>query len=98
MVGGTPASGNYDLTFSLFDAPTGGNQLGSTITVLSQTLSLGTFTVPLDFDFAPSQGDARWLQLAVRPAGQPSVYDLITTPGADARTLCHGRTLGRHHG
>lgn len=69
---GSPASGDYDFTFSLFDASSGGTQVGSTITALNQTLSIGTFTTLLDFGPTAFQGDARWLQIAVRPSGQPT--------------------------
>jgi len=72
VASGSPASGNYDFTFTLFDAATGGNQIGNTITALNQTLSIGTFTTVLDFGSSVFRGDARWLQIGVRPSGGPS--------------------------
>src|SRR5438034_242988 len=48
-VGGNPSNGQYDLTFALYDALSGGTQVGSTITMLNQTVTTGLFTVTLDF-------------------------------------------------
>src|SRR5438105_15491385 len=47
--GGSPANGSYDLQFTLYDASSGGNLVGGPLTVLSQTVPNGLFTVPLDF-------------------------------------------------
>jgi hypothetical protein len=106
VVSGSPASGNYDFTFTLFDAATGGNQVGSTITVLTQTLSVGTFTVVLNFLSNSFQGDARWLQIGVRPSGDPTFtvlsprqaitaapYALSLRPGAVINGASGGPTL-----
>jgi hypothetical protein len=67
--GANPASGQYDLQFTLFDAATGGNQVGSPVTVSNQTVSEGLFTVQLDFGASSFEGSNRWLEIAVRPAG-----------------------------
>ncbi|HET9496462.1 MAG TPA: hypothetical protein VFR15_19715, partial [Chloroflexia bacterium] len=67
--GGSPANGLYDFTFKLFDALAGGGQVGSTVSIGSQTVSQGLFTVQLDFGASVFQGSARWLEVAVRPAG-----------------------------
>src|SRR5688500_5547489 len=64
LVSGSPATGSYDLQFSLYDALTGPAQVGSTITVLSQTVTAGLFTVSLDFGAAAFAGQARWLEIA----------------------------------
>ena len=45
----TPANGTYDLTFSLFDAATAGNQLANTLTNAAVAVSNGLFTTSLDF-------------------------------------------------
>ncbi len=59
-----------DLQFSLFDAATGGAQVGATLTALNVDVQSGIFSVSLDFGSAAFNGDARWLQIAVRvPAG-----------------------------
>jgi hypothetical protein len=97
VLSGSPASGNYDFTFTLFDAATGGNQIGSTITVLTQTLSIGTFTVALDFGSSAFQGDARWLQIGVRPSGDPTFTVLsprqALTPAPYALSLRPGAVV-----
>ena len=67
----TPADGNYDFTFGLYDALAGGNQVGTTILVLNREVNDGYFTVVLDFGIKIFAGEARWLQISVRPNGAP---------------------------
>ncbi len=62
--GGTNANGTYTMTFKLYDAVSGGNQIGSTVTN-SPTLANGLFTVNLDFGAGAFDGNARWLEINV---------------------------------
>src|SRR5436853_7609481 len=62
--GGNPATGNYDLLFTLNDAVTNGNPAGPAQTNAAVTVSNGVFTVTLDFGDAAFNGDARWLEIA----------------------------------
>src|ERR1035437_6963960 len=66
--GANPANGNYDLTFSLFNATNGPGQVGSTYPTPNTTVSNGVFTVTLDFG-ANFPGADRWLEIAVRTNG-----------------------------
>jgi hypothetical protein len=66
--GGSPANGAHDFQFSLFTAASGGTQVGSTISQTT-TLTDGLFTVTLDFGATVFQGDARFLNIQVRPSG-----------------------------
>ena len=68
--GGSPASGSYDLQFSLWDASIGGNQLGSTQCSDNVTVANGLFTDTLDFG-AQFNGSARWLEIGVRADSTP---------------------------
>ncbi|MCL6475074.1 MAG: hypothetical protein K6U75_08500 [Firmicutes bacterium] len=72
---GIPASGNYDLQFSLWTAATGGLQVGSTITRIGVSVSNGVFTTELDFGNV-WDGNDRFLQIAVRPSGSGSYTTL----------------------
>ena len=74
--GSGPASGQFDLVFTLFDAASGANQIGSPITMTNQTVSSGLFNVTLDFGVGAFNGDARWLEVAVRPSGTGSFATL----------------------
>ena len=61
-----PLTGSYDLTFKLFDALTGGSQVGSSITKNAVLVSGGVFTAELDFGVAAiNTGQDRWLEVAV---------------------------------
>src|SRR5213593_2951286 len=67
--GGSPASGNYDLQFALFDSLSGGTQIGSTFSRSETPVSAGVFNVQLDFGVNAFPGADRFLELGVRPAG-----------------------------
>jgi len=66
---GNPASGNYDLTFSLFAASSGGSQVGATLTNAAVALANGLFTTTLDFGSEVFNGGALWVQIGVRTNG-----------------------------
>jgi hypothetical protein len=61
---GHAANGNFDLTFKLFDAVTGGAQVGSTITMLQFPVVNGAFTTDLDFP-GVFTGNQAWLEVMV---------------------------------
>src|SRR3954463_6405923 len=67
--GGTPANGNYDLQFALFDSATSGAQIGATQTVSNVAISGGIFTARLDFGANAFTGAARFLEIGARPSG-----------------------------
>lgn len=67
--GGTPANGNYDLQFALWDSLSGGSQVGSTQTVNTVAVSSGVFTVSLDFGASSFNGANRFLEISARPSG-----------------------------
>ncbi|MHC4479266.1 MAG: tail fiber domain-containing protein [Planctomycetota bacterium] len=64
---GSPAEGEYDFQFKLYDAPMDGNQVDGSVDVNEQWVSDGYFTVLLDFGCDVFNGDRRWLEAAVRP-------------------------------
>jgi hypothetical protein len=68
-----PVSGSYDFQFKLYDASSGGIQQGTTQTKSGVPVSGGLFTVN-DLDFGNQfDGNARWLEVWVRPTG-PSAF------------------------
>jgi len=75
--GGTPANGNYDLQFALFDAADGNSQIGQTKTVSSVPVSAGVFTVTLDFGANAFSGANRFLEISARPSGA-GAFTLLT--------------------
>ncbi|MFZ5808604.1 MAG: hypothetical protein ACOY16_04900 [Chloroflexota bacterium] len=74
---GSPVNDNCDFQFSLWDAVTGGTQIGSPQTKTGVSVSNGLFTVQLDFGAGAFQGDARWMEVAVKCAGDAS-YTTLT--------------------
>ena len=63
--GGSAANGSYDLTFALFNAGTGGSQVGGSVTNLAVGVTNGLFTTTLDFG-GVFTGNATWLAIGVR--------------------------------
>lgn len=66
--GVNPASGNYDFEFALYDALSGGTQLGSTLTQSGVNVANGIFSVSLDFG-SQFPGANRFLEIHVRQTG-----------------------------
>ncbi|GMV31493.1 MAG: hypothetical protein AMXMBFR59_36180 [Rhodanobacteraceae bacterium] len=61
---GAPANGNFDLIFTLFDAPTNGNPVGATVIENGFPVVDGLFSVSLSFPGA-FDGEQRYLQVTV---------------------------------
>ncbi len=78
--GGAPANGDYDFEFTLYDSL--GLQVGSAVNVHDHSVESGLFTVQLDFGSDAFNGEARWLEVGVRPG---------TGTGADPYTYLSPR-------
>jgi trimeric autotransporter adhesin len=78
MLNGTAVSGVCDFQFRLYNALSGGSQIGATQTKSSVAVGKGLFTVAnLDFGAGAFNGEARWLAVSVRcPAGSGSYTNL----------------------
>jgi hypothetical protein len=62
---GAPADGSFDLSFLLFDALSGGSQVGSTIDMNGVPVANGLLTVELDFEASAFDNTGRWLEIVV---------------------------------
>jgi len=75
------ADGLYDFRFKLFDDPNVvlGNQVGSDVNKPDVDVIDGYFTVELDFGSGVFDGDARWLEIGVRPGvlEDPNTYTTL---------------------
>jgi len=76
--GGSPANGAYDFEFRLYDAETNGAQVGSLVAQNDVTVSYGLFVATLDFGADAFNGDARWLDISVRPGEEMGAYTALT--------------------
>jgi len=65
-------------SLTVFNALDGGSQQGTTVDVNDVDVSDGYFTVALDFGSAVFTGDARWLEIAVRPGTSSDPCDFAT--------------------
>lgn len=74
--GATPVNGLHDLRFRLFDAASGGTQVGVTLCRDDVQVNEGTFTTSIDFGQQFATSAARYLELVVRAdTGQPCSDD-----------------------
>jgi len=74
---GSPATGLVDLELRLFDAESGGLQVGDTITKDDVAVPDGVFTVEVDFG-AVFGGEARYLEVGVREGSSTGSYTTLS--------------------
>ena len=75
--GGAPAEGIYDFEFRLYSVETGGLDLGRE-TLGDVSVTNGYFTVLIDFGASAFNGQARWLEIGVRPGAETGAYTTLT--------------------
>lgn len=73
---GTPASGSYDLRFTIYPSANGGSIIGNALTNTAVAVSNGFFTVTLDFGASVFTGQPRWLELGATTNGNPGLETL----------------------
>lgn len=78
---GVPMTGSCGMSFKLFDAATGGTQVGSTVTLPGVSVSGGLFTVALDFG-PVWNGQGRWLETAVGGTTLTPRVQITSAPSA----------------
>ncbi len=77
--GGVPANGTFEMQFQLFDALAGGAQVGTPFPPDSSVAVInGIFTTTLDFGAAAFDGSARFLEIGIRPAGNPNPFTILS--------------------
>jgi len=98
--GGSPANGPYDLIFLLRDGAVSGNVVGNSVELDDVDIANGLFTVQLDFGPGAFNGDARWLQIGVRPWDSYGAYaellpwqQLTAAPYAQFAQTIYRRTI-----
>jgi hypothetical protein len=73
----TPAGGVFDFQLVLFDAASGGAQVGPILTPGDVGVTQGLFTVALDFG-PVFGGNRRWLEIGVRPGASTGAYAILS--------------------
>ncbi len=74
--GTNPASGHYDLRFTLYGVSSGGSAVGGPVTNALTAVSNGLFTAAIDFGAGIFTGGSNWLEIAVRTNGNGSFTTL----------------------
>ncbi|HSH15700.1 MAG TPA: hypothetical protein VLD18_06690, partial [Verrucomicrobiae bacterium] len=78
LEGGSPASGSFDLRFTVHAQPEQGGPLSGAITNAGVVVTGGLFTTLLDFGAEVFDGGERWLEVAVKPAGSQGEFATLT--------------------
>ncbi len=76
---GVPLQGTADLEFSLWTSAKDGDQVGDTVLKENISVANGLLSVPLDFGGSVFNGNARWLEIAVRSPHDETDTELFTT-------------------
>jgi len=71
-------TGLFDFRFAVYDAASGGNQIGGTLTPTAVPVTNGLFTVTLDFGANVFTGPTRYLDLAAKTNSSPAAFVSMT--------------------
>ncbi len=94
--GGNPANGVYDLRFVLYDDEIAGASVGGVVEKADVTVTNGIFVTNLDFGASAFNGDARWMEIAVRPGTSTGAYTALSPRQAVTSTpyALYAKTAG----
>jgi hypothetical protein len=81
QLNGQPATGTFPMTFALYDASSGGNQVGTTVQKPAVDVIGGSFGVVLNFPGAFT-GDQLWLEVTVNGQALASRQTVTAAPVA----------------
>jgi hypothetical protein len=73
-----PANGTFDFEFYLFDALTGGSQIGATVPINDIIVTDGYFTVQLNFGANAFIGQVRYLEVHVRLGNDNGAFTILS--------------------
>lgn len=94
--GGTPVTDTYAVIFKLYDAASGGTQIGTDQVLSGVVATSGLFTVTLDFGASAFTGQARWLDISVKGSADGGYTNLAPrqpiTPAPYALYTINGGT------
>jgi hypothetical protein len=89
---GNPASGTYDLTFTLYTTGSGGTPVAGPVTNNAVVVTNGLFTVTMDFGASVWNGATNWLEIAVQTNGGSGFATL--TPRQEVAPTPYAITAG----
>ena len=74
----TPATGSFEMEFKLYDAATGGNQIGATNVVQNVEVKTRSLAVQLDYGAAAFSGGDRFVEISYRRAGSGEPFVVVS--------------------
>src|SRR5687767_1346934 len=78
LEGTTPANGDHDFEFYLFDVNRFGSPVAPAVSTPNVLVSNGLFSTVLNFGPAAFDGSGRWLEISVRRSGTGADFIILT--------------------
>ncbi len=75
---GSPANGDFDVNFRLYDTAAGGSEVGTVVFVDDLTVSNGLIQTDIDFGDVPFMGEAVWVQVEIRPGTSVGAFEVLS--------------------
>jgi len=91
--GGMPASGAYNIDFTLWDAISGGGQIGPSVMLNAHPVTEGRLSADLDFGDGVFDGASLWLEISVNGTELSPRQRLTRTPYAIASDSTRGLSV-----
>jgi hypothetical protein len=76
-INNTPANGEFDFTFKLYDNITLGNQINNDVIINDIMVSDGIFTSVIDFNSTAFAGEKVWLEIYVRNGAETGAFQQL---------------------
>jgi hypothetical protein len=75
--GDSPAEGQFDVVFAVYDSVSGGTPLTSAVTNLNVSIVAGNFSSLVEFGSGVFNGQSRWLEIGVRSNGATGAFEIL---------------------
>ncbi len=75
---GSPANGDFDVNFRLYDAAAAGSEVGVLLFKDDLAVSNGLIQTDIDFGDVPFMGEAVWVQVEIRPGASAGAFEVLS--------------------
>lgn len=76
--GGSPANGEFDVNFRVYDAQNGGSEVATVEFKDNLMINNGLIQTDLDYGDMPFAGEAVWIQVEIRPGDENGAFEVLS--------------------